>query len=92
MTRIVLICVFFSLNLNGQTFNLNNPYFEEHLRRSQLNGDIDSSISFTLRPIDINSFELSKDVFDLESYSPTALSFFNQKGRITTARERRNIF
>lgn len=82
MTRIVLICVFFSLNLNGQTFNLNNPYFEEHLRRSQLNGDIDSSISFTLRPIDINSFELSKDVFDLESYSPTALSFFNQKGRI----------
>ena len=82
MIRIVLLCVFINLNLKAQTFNLNNPFFEESLRRAQLNGDIDSSISFTLRPIDISSYEINKNVVDLELYSPTVLSFFKEKGKI----------
>ena len=82
MTRILILFVFFSLNLKAQTLNLNNTYFEQSLRRAQLNGDIDSTISFTLRPLDINQYEVSKNVFDLESYSPKILSFLEGKGEI----------
>jgi hypothetical protein len=82
MTRIIILFVFFSLTLKAQTLNLNNPFFEQSLRRAQLNGDLDSTMSFTLRPLDINQYEVSKNVFDLESYSPTVLSFFKGKGKL----------
>ena len=83
MTRIVLLFVcFFSLPLKAQTLNLNNPFFEQSLRRAQLNGEIDSSMSFTLRPLDISQYEVSENVFDLESYSPTVLSFFKGNGKL----------
>ena len=83
MTRTVLLFVcFFSLPLKAQTLNLNNPFFEQSLRRAQLNGEIDSSMSFTLRPIHISQYEVSENVFDLESYSPTVLSFFKGNGKL----------
>ena len=70
------------LNINSQTLNLNNSIFEHNLRRAQLNGDIDSTISFTLRPIHVSEYNINKEVFDLESYSPTVLSFFNGNGKL----------
>jgi len=81
MTRLLYILFFwFCLNSNSQTLNLNNPFFEQSLRRAQLNGKLDSQISFTLRPLHIS--EYNKNIFDLESYSPTLFNFLNGKGKL----------
>lgn len=72
----------FSLGTYSQTLNLNNPLFENNLRRAQLNGNINSNISFTLRPLDLNNYNIDKEVFDFNQYSPTQLSFFNGNGKL----------
>tara|TARA_B100000900_G_scaffold355720_1_gene325085 strand:+ start:3442 stop:5166 length:1725 start_codon:yes stop_codon:yes gene_type:complete len=83
MTRLLYILLFgLCLNSTSQTLNLNNPFFEQSLRQAQLNGEIESLISFTLRPIDISNYEFNKNVFDSESYSPTILSFLNGNGKL----------
>jgi hypothetical protein len=56
--------------------------FENNLRRAQLNGDISSNISFTLRPLDLNNYDVDKDIFDYNQYSPTVLSFLNGNGKL----------
>ncbi len=83
MTRIFFLFLFlFYLESYSQTLNLNNPLFENNLRRAQLNGDINSNISFTLRPLDLNNYDIDKDIFDYNQYSPTVLSFFNGNGKL----------
>ena len=83
MTRLLYFLFFwFCLNSNSQTLNLNNPFFEQSLRRAQLNGELDSQISFTLRPLHISEYDQSKSVFDLESYSPTLFNFLKSKGKL----------
>lgn len=83
MTRLFFLLTFlFGLTSYSQTLNLNNSLFENNLRRAQLNGKIDTTISFTLRPIDLNSYDIDKDVFDYSDYSPTILSFLKEKGKI----------
>ena len=83
MTRFIfflmLIC---SLDSYSQTLNLNNSLFENNLRRAQLNGDVSSDISFTLRPLDLNNYNIGDDIFDYNQYSPTLLSFFNGNGKL----------
>ena len=83
MIRLFFLFLFlFSLNSFSQTLNLNNPLFENSLRRAQLNGDISSNISFTLRPLDLNNYDVDKNIFDYNHYSPTVLSFFNGNGKL----------
>ena len=83
MIRLFFLFLFlFSLNSFSQTLNLNNPLFENSLRRAQLNGDISSDISFTLRPLDLNNYSIDKNIFDYNHYSPTVLSFFNGNGKL----------
>ena len=82
MTRLLILFFFTLIKLPAQTLNLNNQYFEKNLRISQLNGDIDSLISFTVRPIHIDMFDFKKEIFDKEIYSPTVLSFMNGKGKV----------
>jgi len=83
MIRLFFLFLFlFSLNSFSQTLNLNNPLFENSLRRAQLNGDISSTISFTLRPLDLNNYSIDKNIFDYNHYSPTVLSFFNGNGKL----------
>ena len=77
-----LFLILFNLESYSQTLNLNNPLFENNLRRAQLNGDISSNISFTLRPLDLNSYYINKEVFDYNQYSPTVLSFLNGNGKL----------
>ena len=65
MIRLLFLFLFlFNLVSYSQTLNLNNPLFENNLRRAQLNGEISSNISFTLRPLDLNNYNVDKDVFD----------------------------
>jgi hypothetical protein len=68
----------------SQTINLNESYLTDYLRTSQLLGDFKSDVSFTLKPLDVgeNGLQINKEIFDTEKYSPTVLTFFNDKGKI----------
>ena len=69
---------------SSQTINLNESYLNDYLRTSQLLGDFKSDISFTLKPLNIgkNGIEINKEIFDIEKYTPTALSFLKGNGKI----------
>jgi hypothetical protein len=56
----------------------------DYLRTSQLLGNFKSDVSFTLKPFDIgtNGLEIENEVFDIEGYSPTVLTFFKNTGKI----------
>ena len=78
---IYILFILFGFNSFAQTLNLNNSFFENNLRRAQLNGDIDSTISFTIRPLDLNNYNVDENIFDYNNYAPTTFSFFNKKGK-----------
>jgi len=83
MTKLFfLLFSLFSLGTYSQTLNLNNPLFENNLRRAQLNGNISSNISFTLRPLDLNNYDVDEDIFNYNEYAPTVLSFLNGNGKL----------
>ena len=83
MTKLFFLFLsLFSLGSYSQSLNLNNPLFENNLRRAQLNGDINSDISFTLRPLDLNNYDVDKDIFDYNQYAPIVLSFLNGSGKL----------
>ena len=67
-----------------QTINLNETYLSNYLRTSQLLGKFKNDVSFTLKPIDIGTRgnKIENEVFNIEEYSPTLLTFFNDKGRV----------
>ena len=46
---------------SSQTINLNESFLNDYLRTSQLLGELESDISFTLRPVDIgkNGLEIN---------------------------------
>ena len=69
---------------SSQTINLNESYLTDYLRTSQLLGDFESEVSFTLKPLDIgkNGIEINKEIFDTEKYAPTLLSFLKENGKI----------
>jgi hypothetical protein len=56
----------------------------DYLRTSQLLGDFESDVSFTLKPLDIgkNGIEINKEIFDKEKYAPSFLSFLKRNGKI----------
>ena len=68
----------------SQSINLNESYINDHLRTSQLLGNFNSDISFTIRPLDISEFgiKINKEILDTENYAPTILNFFNENGKI----------
>ena len=82
MTKYFILFYFILFELSAQTLNLNNTLFEDNLRRSQLNGDIDSLISFTLRPIHIDMYDLNEEVFNKKHYNPTIVSILNGDGKL----------
>lgn len=65
--KLFLTWIFFSnwvyLPIFAQTIPAGTPVFEEALRRKQLLGELDSSISFNVRPLRIN-FLTGQSVFD----------------------------
>jgi hypothetical protein len=68
----------------SQTLNLNESTLTDYLRTSQLLGEFENDISFTLRPLDIgkNGLEIKKEIFNAKQYAPIILSFFNGKGNL----------
>ena len=69
---------------SSQTINLNESYLTDYLRTSQLLGDFESEVSFTLKPLDIgkNGIEINEEIFDTEKYALTLLSFLKDNGKI----------
>ena len=69
---------------NSQTINLNESYLTDYLRTSQLLGNFEKDVSFTLKPLHIgkNGLEINKETFDVEKYAPTVLSFLKGNGKI----------
>jgi len=67
-----------------QTINLNESYLSNYLRISQILGKFKNDVSFTLKPFDIGTsgHKIENEVFNIEEYSPTLLTFFNDKGKI----------
>tara|TARA_B100001059_G_scaffold99509_1_gene99082 strand:- start:593 stop:2239 length:1647 start_codon:yes stop_codon:yes gene_type:complete len=56
----------------------------DYLRTSQLLGDFESDISFTLKPLNIGTsgLKIENEVFNIKEYSPTVITFFKNKGKI----------
>ncbi len=71
-------------SINSQTINLNENYISDYLRIGVLNNQLETNISFTIKPIDIgtNGLNFEKKIFDKENYAPTILNFFKSKGKI----------
>ena len=67
-----------------QTINLNESYLSNYLRTSQIVGKFKNDVSFTLKPFDIGTsgHKIENNVFNTEEYSPTLITFFNDKGKI----------
>ena len=85
MKHIFFLSLFFTYIISySQTINLNESYLTDYLRTSQLIGNFNSDVSFTLKPFDIskNGIEISKEIFDSEKYAPTLLSFLKGNGKI----------
>ena len=69
MIRILFLFIFI-FKVQSQTFNLNNTYFENKLRLSQINGELDSDISFMIRPLHQNV----KENISINGYSKNILA------------------
>jgi hypothetical protein len=62
-----VLCFFFSYRLNAQTIFVGEPHLDDYYRRAQLLGNIDSNISFTIRPLFAGYFSTANDVYDPDS-------------------------
>ena len=78
----IYIFLFYHISYYSQTLNLNNPIFENNLRIAQLNGKINPNLSFTLRPIDLNNYEVENELLNYDNYAPVVFSALNDKFKI----------
>lgn len=66
------------LHANAQSIPVNTPAIEDAYRRAQLAGELDSSYSFTIRPVYPSGLRNNKNVFDPDSsLANESLSKFN---------------
>ena len=80
--KLLFLVLFSFLKSNSQSINLNESHIIDFFRTSQLSGDLNSNFSFTLKPFDINNFNIDSTLFNNEKYSPTILNFFKGKGKL----------
>ena len=80
----VSFCFLNSFLLKSQSINLNESHLESIFRRAQLLKKIDSTLSFSLRPLNIGNkgINIEQSIFDKKKYSPTILYFLKNKGEI----------
>lgn len=72
------------IQLGAQTLPVGTPVIEDYLRRQQLLGKVDSTISFGFRPFNFgkNGLQLDTDVFQPADYFQEKLSFFKGRGLV----------
>jgi hypothetical protein len=81
----ILLCGF-SLNSLAQTIGVGTPVLEDYYRRLQLTGNLDSSISFSVRPLSAEALK-QKDVYDPD-HSLASDSWTNGNGPIHFANDK----
>ena len=70
----------FITHINGQYINLNQSSIIENIRDQQLIGNINSDLSFNLKPISLDNFDTDEvKLLKLQNYAPSFLEFFNGK-------------
>ena len=82
MKKLLLYVIIFHFiaNLNGQSINLNQGSIIETIRDQQLIGNINSDLSFSLKPISLESFDTDEiKILKLQNYAPTFLELLNGK-------------
>lgn len=85
MRHTFFLFLFFKFYISfSQTINLNESYLNNYLRASQLLGEFENDISFTLRPLNIgkNGLEINSNIFNSKKYAPTIQHFLNGNGKI----------
>tara|TARA_X000000950_G_C13921180_1_gene663485 strand:- start:2212 stop:3897 length:1686 start_codon:yes stop_codon:yes gene_type:complete len=68
MKKIFLLLI--SINVFSQNISLNEDFLLDKLRISQINGDVNSPISFNIRPIDLKSYSDDFENLQIKSYYP----------------------
>ncbi len=79
---VTFFCLLISVELAGQVLPVGTPVLEDYLRRQQLLGKMDSTVSFGLRPLNIGKDALKFDtaVFQPSRYFAEKMTFLNGKG------------
>ena len=82
--KIFLVLVVMQTGLQSQTINLNESYIQNNFRLAQLNGDFDSSVSFTVLPLHIGRGGVSfdKSILGGDDYGSEILSFWKDRGLV----------
>ncbi|MGY3213745.1 capsule assembly Wzi family protein [Mucilaginibacter sp. HD30] len=62
-----VLCVFFSCRSHAQTIFVGEPHLDDYYRRAQLLGNVDSNISFTIRPLFAGYALKANDIYDPDS-------------------------
>ena len=75
-----IILFVFIENLISQTLNLNESHIENFLRYKQLKNELNSDITFSLKPLNINSINSFKDEYIpvLDNYAKTIYKNTNE--------------
>ena len=84
-TLLIISILFGTYNVNSQSLPVGTPVLEDVLRRAQLEGKIDSSISFTVRPVFPENSLKIENVFDPLNSNPSE-NTKNIGGRISNKR------
>ncbi|MFM7587834.1 MAG: hypothetical protein ACKO55_01860, partial [Bacteroidota bacterium] len=63
---IIMLCLY-TRSAQAQSMPVGTPYWEDALRRSQLMGELDSNISFMIRPVDPNLLAGATGVWGYDS-------------------------
>jgi hypothetical protein len=75
-----LIIFHFITLINGQSINLNQSSIIENIRDQQLIGNISSDLSFNIKPISLENFDIDEiQTLKLQNYAPSFLNFLNGK-------------
>jgi len=64
---LVLNCLLFVSKLYSQSIPVGTPVLDDYYRRMQLLGKVDSTLSFTIRPVFIGSSAIGYNVYDPDS-------------------------
>ncbi len=82
--KVLLVLFLGQTGLIAQTINLNESYIQNNLRLAQLNGEFDSTVSFTVLPLHVGrgGVNFDKSILGGDTYGSEILSFWKDRGLI----------
>jgi len=79
-----ILLILFNVQVFSQSIPLGTPIVEDYLRRQQILGKFDSSLSFNYRPINLskNGIKIDSAIFNSSNYFKTIAEPFKGKGKV----------